>query len=87
MVATTLLLCCMILFVPEPFMIFSVSYNCVIVVTVIYDVILALTLSFKIRNKWKRKEKMRIIKNKPSPIFIILTNHVISYGVIKYKKN
>jgi len=42
-----LLPCCMTLFVPEPSMTFSVSYDCVTVVTVTYDVMLILTLSSK----------------------------------------
>jgi len=61
-------------FVSESFMIFFVLYDYVKVVTVICDIMLILTLSSKVRNKWKGKEKIRMKnENKPSPMFIILT--------------
>ena len=47
----------MILFVPESSITFSVSYDCVTVISVIYNIILTLTLSPKVRNKWKEKGK------------------------------
>jgi len=47
-------------FVLEPFTSFSMSCDHVEVVTVTCDIILTLTLSPKVRNKWKEKEKLRI---------------------------
>ena len=52
----------------EPSTTFSVSHDYVIVVTVTYNVMLTLTLSSKIRNKWEKNE------NKPSLMFMILTS-------------
>jgi len=61
-------------FVSESFMIFFVLYDYVKVVTVICDIMLILTLSSKVRNKWKGKGKIRMKnENKPSLMFIILT--------------
>ena len=55
----------MTLFVLEPSIIFSVLCNYIAIVTVIYDVMLTLTLGPKIKNKSKNK-------NKPSLMFTIL---------------
>ena len=46
-----LLSCYMTLFVLEPSIIFSVLCNYIAIVTVIYDVMLTLTLGSKIKNK------------------------------------
>ena len=55
-----LLLYYTILFVPKSSIIFSVSCDCIAIVTVICNVTLTLILSPKIRNKWKRKGKIRV---------------------------